>query len=96
MVGSQDPDNNRCRPCPFVEQAAKDWNENHDPLNFNLQVGYQFIPCDGSVVPNTNGIEDMGCNDHKNRHGQLEVAEFLKPRIDEEIAQLLNETIIVV
>ena len=90
----QDPDNNRCRPCPFVEQAAKDWNENQDPLNFNLQVGYQFIPCDGSVVPNINGIEDMGCNDHKNRHGQLEVAEFLKPRIDEEIAQLLNVTMV--
>ena len=22
----QDPDNNRCRPCPFVEETAKDRN----------------------------------------------------------------------
>ena len=93
----QDPDNNRCRPCPFVEQAAIDWNEAHPMKDLenifplNLQVGYQFIPCDGTVVPNKNGTEDMGCNDHKNRHGQLEVAKFLAPRIEDEIEILLQQ-----
>ena len=85
----QNPDDNRCHPCPYVEQAAKDWNSNHKQNSSNLEVGYQFIPCDGSVVSN-NQDEDLGCNDHKNRHGQLQVAQFLLPRISEEIQILLN------
>ena len=31
----QDPDNNRCKPCPYVEQAAKDWNLNHSKFSSN-------------------------------------------------------------
>jgi hypothetical protein len=91
----QNPDNNRCKPCPYVEQAAKDWNLNHTKISSkqnvssNLEVGYQLIPCDGSVFPNYED-QDMGCMDHKNRHGQLEVAKFLAPRIDMEIQALLN------
>ena len=83
-----DPDNNRCRPCPYVQKAALDWNAKHP----DMKVGYQFIPCDGSVVPNLNGTQDMGCLDHKNRLGQMHVAEFLKPRIEEEIQIFLGGT----
>ena len=84
----------RCRPCPYVEQAAKDWNSNHgknvsNRVNPNLKVGYKFIPCDGSVFQNFDD-EDMGCMDHKNRHGQLEVAKFLMSKIKDEIRILLN------
>ena len=32
----------------------------------------------------------MGCMDHKNKHGQLEVAKSLIPKIKEEIIMLLN------
>ena len=39
---------------------------------------YIFIPCDGSVAT---GEGDIGCNGHKNRAGQAEVAEFLIPKI---------------
>ena len=58
-------------------------------MSSNLEVVYQVMPCHGSVFPNYED-EDMGCMDHKNRHGQLEVAKFLAPRIDMEIKALLN------
>ena len=54
-----------------------------------LQIGYLFIPCDGSVVSNHED-QDMGCMDHKNRQGQFEVATFLLPFIEKEIKILLD------
>ena len=72
------PDNNRCRPCPFVEQAVAAFKA--DPANAVVQakVHYMFVPCDGSVVT---GEGDIGCDGHKNRVGQAEVADFMAPRI---------------
>ena len=80
-----DPDNNRCKPCSIVQKSVEEWNK----INPDIQVGYQFVPCDGSVVANVNN-EDMGCLDHKNRNGQLKVAEFLQSRIQKEIQLLVN------
>eukprot|EP00957_Ditylum_brightwellii_P196755 14990512-Ditylum_brightwellii.AAC.1 len=43
-----------------------------------IAVDYIFIPCDGSVVT---GIDDIGCNGHKNALGQLQIANYLEPRL---------------
>ncbi|KAL1518623.1 hypothetical protein AB1Y20_002911 [Prymnesium parvum] len=69
-----DPDNNRCRPCPHVEQSVQAFRK----ANPGLHAEYIFVPCDGSVVT---GEGDIGCNGHKNRRGQNEVADFLEPRL---------------
>lgn len=69
-----DPDNNRCRSCPHVESSVRAFQRGHPAL----RVEYILIPCDGSVVT---GEGDIGCNGHKNRRGQLEVARFLEPKL---------------
>lgn len=72
----EDPDNNRCRPCPFVSDATDAFHVKHPELR--RRVGYVFVPCDGSVVT---GESDIGCAGHKNRIGQREVSDFLIPEI---------------
>ena len=42
--------------------------------DLKTQVGYVFVPCDGTVVK---GETDIGCMGHKNRVGQAEVTEYL-------------------
>ncbi|KAL1524997.1 hypothetical protein AB1Y20_019873 [Prymnesium parvum] len=69
-----DPDNNRCRPCEHVERATLQFAEAAP----ERRVHYLFVPCDGSVVT---GVDDIGCDGHKNARGQAEVASFLAPRI---------------
>ena len=73
-----DPDNNRCRPCPFVEQAVEKFNE----MRPELPAKYIFVPCDGSVVQGA-AFGDIGCAGHKNRQGFNKVADFLEPQIKE-------------
>ena len=73
-----DPDNNRCRPCPHVEAAVAAFAAANPTLKQRLH--YIFVPCDGSVVT---GDGDIGCNGHKNRAGQLEVARFVAPKLGE-------------
>ena len=69
-----DPDNNRCRPCPHVADATATYAAAHP----TRRVHYLFVPCDGSVVT---GVDDIGCDGHKNRLGQARVADFLEPRL---------------
>ena len=69
-----DPDNNRCRPCPHVRDAVVAYNAARPAR----RVAFIFVPCDGSVV---NDAGDIGCNGHKNRKGQEEVARFLEPKL---------------
>ncbi len=73
----EDPDNNRCRPCPHVADATRAFNTKHAG---QWQASYVFVPCDGSVIT---GHGDIGCNGHKNARGQKEVATFLHPKIAE-------------
>ena len=73
---AQDPDNDRCRPCPHVADASDDYVR-RNPVRAN-RVHYVFVPCDGSVVT---GAGDIGCNGHKNRLGQAKVADFLEPKL---------------
>lgn len=70
----RDPDNNRCRPCPHVQEATAAFQAKHRAR----KVHYVFIPCDGSVAT---GQRDMGCNGHKNRTGQEEISMFLIPKL---------------
>eukprot|EP00938_MAST-03A_sp_MAST-3A-sp1_P005653 g5653.t1 len=72
IEATQDPDNNRCRPCPHVESAVNSFQEKY--IDLKTQVGYVFVPCDGTVV---NGKNDIGCMGHKNRVGQAEVTQYL-------------------
>lgn len=72
----RDPDNYRCRPCPHVEAATAAYVA-ANPSRAS-RTHYLFVPCDGSVVT---GVDDIGCNGHKNRKGQSEVAASLRPRI---------------
>ena len=69
-----DPDNNRCRPCPHVSDATAAYAAAYP----RRRVHYIFVPCDGSVVDDR---ADIGCDGHKNRLGQAEVANYLEPRI---------------
>ena len=69
-----DPDNNRCRPCPHVRDATTAYVA----ANPTRRVHYLLVPCNGSVVDD---VGDIGCNGHKNRLGQAQVADFLEPRI---------------
>lgn len=69
-----DPDNNRCKPCPHVSNAVDEYTAK----NPTRRVAYIFVPCDGSVV---DGVDDIGCDGHKNAKGQSEVAAFLEPRL---------------
>ncbi|KAH8095472.1 GDSL-like Lipase/Acylhydrolase [Aureococcus anophagefferens] len=71
-----DPDNNRCKPCPHVE-AAVDAYQTANPAR---RAAYVFVPCDGTVVTDHG---DIGCDGHKNRAGQAEVARFLEPKLRE-------------
>ena len=73
IEAKQDPDNNRCRPCPHVEHAVNAFQIKYFELK--SQVGYVFVPCDGSVVT---GDYDIGCMGHKNRAGQAEVTQYLE------------------
>ena len=73
---AQDPDNDRCRPCPHVSDAS-DAYAKANPTRAQ-RVHYVFVPCDGSVVT---GDGDIGCNGHKNRLGQAKVADFLEPKL---------------
>ena len=76
VEAKQDPDNNRCRPCPHVEAAIADFRAARPDLAPRLH--YVFVPCDGTVAT---GNGDIGCNGHKNRIGQHEVARFVAPRL---------------
>jgi len=69
----RDPDNNRCRPCPHVEEAVVEYNK-----EAAVKVTYLFIPCDGSVVT---GDGDIGCAGHKNHVGQQRVADFIATKL---------------
>jgi len=71
-----DPDNNRCRPCPHVDDATVAFQRDHPALA--SRVHYIFVPCDGSVVT---GQGDIGCAGHKNKVGQAKVAKFLRPKL---------------
>lgn len=71
----RDPNNDRCRPCPHVQEATEAFGSQYVDT---VQVEYIFIPCDGSVVT---GIDDIGCDGHKNSLGQARVADFLEPRL---------------
>lgn len=73
----RDPNNDRCRPCPHVEDATRSFREEHGAA---VRVEYIFIPCDGTVVT---GEDDIGCEGHKNELGQQRVADFLEPRLRE-------------
>jgi len=69
----QDPDNNRCRPCPHVESAVSQFT-----AKYAHRLRYVFIPCDGSAA---SGNSDIGCRGHKNVIGQAEIANYLIPHI---------------
>jgi len=71
----RDPNNDRCRPCPHVQEATEAFGSKYADT---VQVDYVFIPCDGSVVT---GFDDIGCDGHKNALGQARVADFLEPRL---------------
>ncbi|GMI11106.1 hypothetical protein TrVE_jg9602 [Triparma verrucosa] len=73
-----DPDNNRCSPCPHVEDALNDFKINHPELGERAYLG--FVPCDGSVVV---GDDDIGCAGHKNAVGQRKVFDYLQPLVSE-------------
>ncbi|GMH68824.1 hypothetical protein TL16_g05015 [Triparma laevis f. inornata] len=73
-----DPDNNRCSPCPHVEDALNDFKSNNPELGERAYLG--FVPCDGSVVV---GVDDVGCAGHKNAWGQHKVFDHLKPLVSE-------------
>ena len=74
---TRDPDNNRCSPCPHVEDAIDEFK-----LKYGDQyaVEYVSVPCDGSVVT---GDGDIGCAGHKNAIGQKKVADFVTPKLKE-------------
>ena len=76
LEAEYDPDNNRCRPCPHVQDATEYFQQKH--LKFVDLVHYIYVPCDGSVVT---GIDDIGCQGHKNRIGQARVAAYLEPKL---------------
>jgi len=76
----RDPNNDRCRPCPHVEDATESFRTKYSE---SVRVEYIFIPCDGTVVT---GDGDIGCEGHKNQLGQKRVAEFLEPRLREIMA----------
>jgi len=69
----RDPNNDRCRPCPHVKDATESFQNKYGDT---IRVEYVFIPCDGTVVT---GIDDIGCEGHKNQLGQERVADFLEP-----------------
>lgn len=70
-----DPDNNRCRPCSHVERASVEFNSKYSG---RFDTNYIFVPCNGSIVT---GVDDIGCNGHKNQIGQARVSAFLEPKI---------------
>ena len=72
---ARDPDNDRCSPCPHVEDAVNSFKQKYGD---QYSVEYTFIPCDGTVVT---GTDDIGCAGHKNRLGQQQVADFLVPKL---------------
>jgi hypothetical protein len=69
----RDPNNDRCRPCPHVQDATEAFRARHGAT---VRTEYVLIPCDGSVVT---GVDDIGCDGHKNQLGQERVANFLEP-----------------
>ena len=77
VEAKQDPDNNRCRPCPHVEAATEAYNQRKTSA---YRAEYIFVPCDGTVVT---GAGDIGCAGHKNAIGQGEVAAFVGPKVRE-------------
>ena len=60
---ARDPDNDRCSPCPHVQDAITDFQEKYGD---QYDLTYVDIPCDGTVVT---GIGDIGCSGHKNHEG---------------------------
>ena len=74
---ARDPDNDRCSPCPHVKTAVSEFQE-----KYGDQYGLKYfdIPCDGTVVT---GNGDIGCDGHKNRKGQAEVANHIAPQLKE-------------
>jgi len=74
----QGTQNNRCKPCPHVEDAVNDFKAKHPDLA--PFVYFILVPCDGSVVT---GVDDIGCAGHKNKEGQSEVADFLLPKLQD-------------
>ena len=65
-------DNNRCRPCPFVQDSVTAFKEANQDIAPRLH--YKFVPCDGSIVT---GSDDLSCGGHKNPLGQSKVANYL-------------------
>ena len=57
---ARDPDNDRCSPCPHVQDAVKNFKQKYGD---QYALEYINIPCDGSVVT---GNGDIGCAGHKN------------------------------
>jgi hypothetical protein len=57
-----------------VEESTRAYAAAHP----TRRVFFVFVPCDGSVVTDQG---DIGCEGHKNRAGQAEVAAFLAPRV---------------
>ena len=76
IEAKEDPDNNRCRPCPHVEAATKAFNK----IQSIYRAEYVFVPCDGTVVT---GKGDIGCAGHKNAQGQSKVAKFVARKLRE-------------
>ena len=72
---TRDPDNDRCSPCPHVEDAVTAFKQKYGD---QYAVEYISIPCDGTVVT---GVDDIGCAGHKNKAGQKAVADFLTPKL---------------
>lgn len=54
--------------------------EAYQTANPARRAAYVFVPCDGTVVTDHG---DIGCDGHKNRAGQAEVARFLEPKLRE-------------
>ena len=69
-----DADNNRCRPCPYVEMAVEAYRAAHA----KPALHYLLVPCDGSVVT---GHGDLGCDGHKNSLGMRRVADYMEPHL---------------
>lgn len=81
----RDPNNDRCRPCPLVQDATESFQTKY---NETIRTEYIFIPCDGTVVT---GDGDIGCEGHKNEIGQERVADFLEPLLREIMGWSDNE-----
>ena len=84
---SRDIDNNRCRPCPFVQDSVIAFKQANQDIAPRLH--YKFVPCDGSVVT---GSDELGCGGHKNLLGQVKVATYLAPFVSSVTGWQINSS----